>query len=67
MRKELLFLGFILILPIFLLSQEESVINSNYLVEKGISPKVLDAAFSSLFQDGSFTQNMTMELFAGGD
>ena len=65
MKKHLLVLYIILILPTFLFSQEESVINSNYLVEKGISPKVLDAAFSSLFQEGSFTQDMTMELFAG--
>jgi hypothetical protein len=66
MRKQLLSLCFIFLFPAFLLSQQaESVINSNYLIEKGISPKVLDAAFNSLLQDGGFTQNMKMELLAG--
>ena len=65
MKNILLFIAFILLFPAVLLAQEESVINSNFLVEHGISPKVLDAAFNLFLQKGSFTQNMQMELFAG--
>ena len=56
MRYFLLFLlAQVLLTPALLLAQDEPVINSNYLVEYGISPLVLDAAFNSLLQDGSFS------------
>lgn len=44
--------------PVF--GQENGPINSNLLIENGISPRVLDAAASSLLQDGSFVQNMNI-------
>ena len=67
MKKQVFSLFIILLFPALLYSQEKSIINSNYLVEYGISPKTLDAAFNVLLQDGGFTQNMKMELFAGQD
>ena len=63
--KHFITLLCIILFSYTLLSQDEPVINSNFLVEHGISPKVLDAAFNSFLQDGSFTQNMEMELIAG--
>lgn len=65
--KNFLLYFFILALlyPTLLYPQNETAINSNFLVEHSISPKVLDAAFNAFLQEGSFTQNMQMELFAG--
>ena len=37
-------------------------INSNYLIENGISPRVLDAAASSYMQDGKFTENVIIKV-----
>jgi len=37
-------------------------INSNYLIENGISPRVLDAAASSFMQDGRFVENVIVKV-----
>ena len=59
-------LKFSIILAIFtvasLCAQKTNPINSNILIENGISPKVLDAAASTLLQDGRFIQNSTIEI-----
>jgi hypothetical protein len=43
-----------------LTGQETRPINSNYLFENGISPRVLDAAASLFTQEGCFTTEVTM-------
>nr|WP_299072994.1 hypothetical protein [uncultured Allomuricauda sp.] len=43
-------------------AQEETPLNSSYLAEYGISPKILDAAASVLLQEGSFVQNLEIEI-----
>ena len=42
-------------------AQEINPENSSYLIERGISPRVLDAAASSLMQDGSFIQDVMLQ------
>ncbi len=42
--------------------QNEEPINSNYLFEHGVSPRILDIAASDLLQDGSFSQNVTIKV-----
>ena len=37
-------------------------VNSNYLIEYGISPRVLDAAASSFMQDGRFVENVIVKV-----
>jgi hypothetical protein len=37
-------------------------VNSNYLIEYGISPRVLDAAASSFMQDGRFVDNVIVKV-----
>jgi hypothetical protein len=49
-----------------LLAQDTNPINSNYLIEHGVSPRVIDAAASSLLQDGSFVQDVTLKSNEGG-
>ncbi len=44
------------------IAQEYNPLNSNYLFENGISPKILDAAASPLLQEGSFIQNLTINI-----
>ncbi|WP_350286129.1 hypothetical protein [uncultured Croceitalea sp.] len=63
MRKYLLVsvLSFTLI-TLTVNAQEELPLNSSYLAEYGISPKLLDAAASVLLQEGSFTQNLEIEI-----
>ncbi|WP_298551542.1 hypothetical protein [uncultured Algibacter sp.] len=46
----------------FINAQEGMPLNSNYLIENGISPRVLDAAASELLQDGSFIQNLSITI-----
>ncbi|KQC28644.1 hypothetical protein [Flagellimonas eckloniae] len=43
-------------------AQQEAPLNSSYLSEHGISPKILDAAASVLLQEGSFIQNLEIEI-----
>ena len=52
-------------LPLVLFSQNTQPINSNYLFELGISPRVLDIAASGLLQDGSFAENVIIEADDG--
>jgi len=42
-------------------------LNSNYLIENGISPEVLDAALSTTLQSGSFTSKITGKKITQGD
>jgi ribosomal protein S21 len=37
-------------------------VNFNYLIENGISPRVLDAAASSFMQDGRFAENVIVKV-----
>jgi uncharacterized lipoprotein NlpE involved in copper resistance len=37
-------------------------VNSNYLIDNGISPRVLDAAASSFMQDGRFVENVIVKV-----
>jgi hypothetical protein len=55
-----------LCITVSLFAQETKPINSNILAENGISPKVLDAAASTLLQDGRFIQNSTIEIEESG-
>jgi hypothetical protein len=52
-------------IPLLLFSQNTAPINSNYLFELGISPRVLDIAASGLLQDGSFAENVIIEADDG--
>lgn len=45
----------------------EAPINSNYLIEYGISPAVLDAALSTTLQTGSFTADIKGRRIVNGD
>ena len=61
----LLILGCLFIIPIGTLAQSKQPINSNYLFEHGISPRVLDIAASDLLQDGSFSQDVIIKVKDG--
>jgi len=58
-------LQFSIIILIFIqtavIAQNQPV-NSNYLIEYGISPRVLDAAASSFMQDGRFVENVIVKV-----
>jgi hypothetical protein len=61
-----------LVLTVFLFqmgvsAQNTTPVNSNYLIENGISPRVLDAAASPYMQDGSFTQDVTIKVNKDGN
>ena len=57
--RKSLFLGTLtLFLTFSVTGQEETPLNSSYLAEYGISPKLLDAAANVLLQEGSFIQNL---------
>ncbi|MCW5515721.1 hypothetical protein [Muriicola sp. Z0-33] len=62
MKKPFLFsfIGFLLNMAIY--AQDIPPLNSNYLIENGISPKVLDAAANVLLQEGSFIQNLQISI-----
>lgn len=45
-----------------MMAQGEIPLNSSYLAEYGISPKLLDAAANVLLQEGSFIQNLEIEI-----
>jgi hypothetical protein len=42
------------------IAQNYNPVNSNYLIENGVSPRMLDAAASLFKQDGSFTNNSVL-------
>lgn len=58
---SILFFGF----SMHIYGQTEQPINSNYLFEYGVSPRVLDIAASDLLQDGSFSQDVIIEVNDG--
>jgi hypothetical protein len=47
-------------------TQDIQPVNSNYLIQNGISPRVLDAAASSYMQDGSFSEDVTITVSRDG-
>jgi uncharacterized lipoprotein NlpE involved in copper resistance len=51
----------LLFLQIGLFAQNQPI-NSNYLIENGISPRVLDAAASLFMQDGRFAENVIVKV-----
>ena len=53
-------------IPMNVLAQSTHPENSNYLIEHGISPRILDAAASSLMQDGSFIQDVLLQSDRNG-
>ena len=50
-----------------LYGQQGPPLNSNYLIENGISPQVLDAALSTTLQEGSFTSEVYGKKIIGND
>ncbi len=46
-------------------AQKTHPVNSNYLIEHGVSPRILDFAASDLLQDGSFSQNVVIDVNDG--
>lgn len=50
-----------------LYGQQSPPLNSNYLIENGISPQVLDAALSTTLQEGSFTSEVYGKRIIGND
>ena len=58
--KSLTFIVFNCIVTTTMVGQETLPVNSNLLIEYGISPKVLDAALSSTLQEGSFKDKVHM-------
>lgn len=70
MKKKLLNNKFFFLLSMSLvwlpmLSQETLPVNSNLLIENGISPKVLDAALSATLQEGSFKEKLNISRKEG--
>ncbi|ULQ51156.1 hypothetical protein [Flavihumibacter fluvii] len=57
MMKRLFLALALLWLSLFGLAQKTVPVNSNYLIARGISPKILDAALSATLQEGAYTQN----------
>ncbi len=47
-------------------SQETQPVNSNYLINQGVSPRVLDFAANSALQDGRFKENVKLTVSANG-
>ncbi len=56
----------ILLHQISISAQTSQPINSNYLIENGISPRTLDAAASSYMQDGKFTEDVIIKVNKNG-
>ena len=47
-------------------SQETQPVNSNYLINQGVSPRVLDFAANSALQDGRFKENVKLTVSSNG-
>ena len=62
--KKITIIIAILLLQISLFAQTQPI-NSNYLIENGISPRVLDLAASSFMQDGRFVENVIVKVKNG--
>jgi hypothetical protein len=65
MKKILLFALFFS-MGLIAVSQSDSPINSNYLIEHGVSPRILDAAASGFMQDGRFIQKTEIIITSEG-
>jgi hypothetical protein len=48
------------------MAQQETPINSNYLIEHGVSPRILDAAATPFMQDGSFSESLVIDISKSG-
>ena len=59
--KKITIIIAILLFQISLFAQNQPI-NSNFLIENGISPRVLDAAASSFMQDGKFVENVIVKV-----
>ena len=59
MKLYLMIVLFLFLTP-KIFGQENKPLNSNYLIEKGVSPRILDAAASALLQDGRFIKNVNI-------
>ena len=55
-------LFFMLMFHCYLTAQNAEPVNSNYLIENGISPRMLDAAASTFMQDGIFKNKVTINI-----
>jgi len=55
------------LIPALVMAQGTDPINSNYLIEHGVSPRILDAAASQLLQDGSYVQDIIIESDKEGE
>ncbi|GMQ25321.1 hypothetical protein Aoki45_20030 [Algoriphagus sp. oki45] len=47
-------------------AQSSIPVNSNYLIARGISPKILDAALSATLQEGAYAQNTVAKRIKNG-
>jgi len=65
-RLRLLLLTTLLLATIGMFGQTKEPVNSNYLFEQGVTPRILDIAASDLLQDGSFIQNVLIEIIEEG-
>ena len=59
MKKFFPFLTFLVFLSVVSIAQQSQPVNINWLIENGISPRVLDAAASLFMQDGRFLDEVT--------
>ncbi|NPA35902.1 MAG: hypothetical protein GXO47_03530 [Chlorobi bacterium] len=63
---SLIFVSVLILTTEFSKAQEPAPVNSNYLYENGISPKVLDIAASQFMQDGSFKNDVIITRVKNG-
>ena len=61
-----LILMFIFTFHQYTFAQKSNTLNTNYLIEHGVSPRVLDFAASPFMQDGHFTENVTISYKSNG-
>lgn len=65
-RTQIIFTFFLSILYT-VTAQVKEPVNSNFLIENGISPKVLDAAASIFMQNGEYTGDVNMRIIKDGN
>ncbi len=64
-KFPVIFIFFISVFPVASAQITEPV-NSNFLIEKGISPRVLDAAASIFMQEGKYSGNIILTVVTNG-
>ena len=65
--KKLLFVLFIITMVLTSNAQTTDPLNSNYLINQGVSPRVLDFAANSTLQDGSLRENVSITVRSKGE